>query len=153
MELLAKVREIWEHVFWADARLLKTIRASGAPPEALREYIHIIGAEELWLSRLERRAPRSPVWHEGSMAEAQALRETVEVGYRAYLAGLGGADMVEPVAYTNSAGAWFASAVGDILVHVALHGQYHHGKLNLLLRQAGHVPAAVDDIAFVRGAR
>ncbi|MFQ5740386.1 MAG: DinB family protein [Acidobacteriota bacterium] len=30
--------------------------------------------------------------------------------------------------------------------------QYHRGKVNLLLRQAGHAPAATDFIAFVRGA-
>jgi uncharacterized damage-inducible protein DinB len=153
MDLLQTIRKIWEHIFWADARLLEAIRASGAPPEALREYVHIIGAEEVWLSRLERRAPRSAVWPEGSMAEAPALQEQVEAGYRAYLTGLGAADLSEPVTYINSAGTRFASEVGDILVHVALHGQYHRGKVNLLLRQASHAPAPADYIAFVRGAR
>jgi uncharacterized damage-inducible protein DinB len=32
-----------------------------------------------------------------------------------------------------------------------LHGQYHRGKINLLLRQAGLAPAPVDFISFVRG--
>ena len=34
---------------------------------------------------------------------------------------------------------------------MALHGQYHRGKVNLLLRQGGHAPAPVDYVAFVRG--
>jgi hypothetical protein len=34
---------------------------------------------------------------------------------------------------------------------VVLHGQYHRGKVNLLLRQEGEQPAPTDYIAFVRG--
>ena len=86
------------------------------------------------------------------MAEAQGLREQAETTYRAFLAGLRNADLSALVTYTNSAGVRFTSTVGDILVHVALHGQYHRGKVNLLLRQAGHAPAAADYIAFARGA-
>ena len=37
------------------------------------------------------------------------------------------------------------------LLHVPLHGQYHRGKINLLLRQAGRQPAPTDYITFVRG--
>lgn len=32
-----------------------------------------------------------------------------------------------------------------------MHGQYHRGKVNLLLRQADRTPAPTDYIAFVRG--
>jgi uncharacterized damage-inducible protein DinB len=55
------------------------------------------------------------------------------------------------IGYTNSAGRSFVTPVGDILLHVALHGQYHRGKVNLLLRQAELEPAPVDFIGFVRG--
>jgi uncharacterized damage-inducible protein DinB len=41
--------------------------------------------------------------------------------------------------------------VGDILLQVALHGQYHRGKVNLLLRDAALPPAPVDFISFARG--
>lgn len=151
MELLLKVRDIWEHVFWADARLFEAIRDSEGAADPLHEYLHILGAEEVWLSRLERRSPRAAVWPEASRDGAKALREQVERGYRAYLSGLRPADLSAPTTYTNSAGTQFTSSVGDILLHVALHGQYHRGKVNLLLRQAGHAPAATDYIAFVRG--
>jgi hypothetical protein len=32
-----------------------------------------------------------------------------------------------------------------------LHGQYHRGKINLLLRQSGAEPAPADYISYVRG--
>ena len=37
------------------------------------------------------------------------------------------------------------------MMHVALHGQYHRGKVNLLLRQEGLPPVPPDFIAWVRG--
>jgi uncharacterized damage-inducible protein DinB len=33
-----------------------------------------------------------------------------------------------------------------------LHGQYHRGKINVLLRQSGAEPVLVDYIGYVRGA-
>jgi len=40
--------------------------------------------------------------------------------------------------------------VRDILLHVAMHGQYHRGQINQLLRGAGLEPISVDYIVFVR---
>ena len=38
-----------------------------------------------------------------------------------------------------------------MLLQVALHGQYHRGKINLMLRQAGLPPTPTDYISFARG--
>lgn len=150
MELLEKVRHLWDHTYWADARLLQAIRAgANTDPDILREYAHLIATEEIWLARIEQRTPRTVVWPALSLAEVQSLREQTEAAYKAYLKQA--VDLSAPVTYTNSAGQQFTNTVGDILLHAALHGQYHRGKVNLLLRQAGHEPAATDYIAFVRG--
>ena len=55
------------------------------------------------------------------------------------------------VHYRNSAGAEFDSKISDILLHVALHGSYHRGKIAAALRGAGADPAPTDYIGFVRG--
>lgn len=150
--MLDRLRHLWDHVFWADAKLLNAIRAStGAVPEALREYAHIIGTEETWLARIQQRSPRSAIWPDGSIVDMQTLRDETEAAYKAYLAGLREVDLSAAVTYTNSAGQAFTNTVSDILMHVVLHGQYHRGKVNLLLRQAGQTPAATDYIAYVRG--
>ena len=72
-------------------------------------------------------------------------------GYRGFLQELDGPALERVVAYTNTAGLSFENSIQDILLHVALHGQYHRGKVNLILRQAGHSPAPTDYIAYVRG--
>jgi uncharacterized damage-inducible protein DinB len=55
------------------------------------------------------------------------------------------------VPYHNSANIAFETSVRDILQHLFMHAQYHRGKVNLLLRQAGITPASVDYIGFIRG--
>lgn len=154
MDPLQHIRGLWEHAFWADAAILDALRSGLEPPgEALREFAHILGAEETWLARLTRRAPRAAVWPAGlSLDELARLRERTEAEYRACLASLEPADLDSAVPYTNSAGRDFTSSVADILLQALLHGQYHRGKVSLLLRQAGRPPVALDYIAFVRGA-
>jgi uncharacterized damage-inducible protein DinB len=153
MTYLGIIRSLWDHAVWADHELYRAVAGGGdAVAEAVREYSHIIGAAETWLARLEQRAPRCAVWPTVSLDEVSALRERTEAAYRAYLARLADEDLSARVTYTNSAGLTFTDTVANILLHVALHGQYHRGKVNLLLRQAGCAPAPTDYIAFVRGA-
>jgi uncharacterized damage-inducible protein DinB len=150
--MLEAIERLFRHTAWADRLLLARLRGLPEPPaEAIREYAHVLGADEVWLSRLEGRAAVVPVWPALGLEELAALVETVHQGYERYLAGLGEAGLALMVPYTNSQGQRFETGVLDILLHVALHAHYHRGKLNLLLRQAGSGPAPADYIGFVRG--
>ncbi len=147
------LRRLQAHGDWADRTLLDRLRAAGdAAPEALREYAHLLAAAEVWLARLERRRPRSQLWPGAPIDDVARLRDETAAGFGRFLDRLREDDLDTRATYTNSAGREFATPVGEILLHVALHGQYHRGKVNLLLRQAGQPPAPADYIAFVRGA-
>ena len=147
---LDQIRRLFAHNGWADAELAAAVRDHHGT-EQWREYSHVLGAGEVWLSRLEGRPSRSVVWPTLSVADADALRQSLIAGYDAYLSALSIERLEEIVSYTTSAGQPFATAVGDILLHVALHAQYHRGKVNLLLRQSENAPAPTDFIAFARG--
>ena len=153
MTTLDRIRNLWKHAAQADAALFDVLRdddATGA--DARRELAHVVGAEEVWLARLEGREARSAVWPEASPAAIEQNIQATHLAFDPYLARLQDADLDVAVTYTNSAGRTFTDAVGDILLHVAMHGQYHRGRINLLLRQAGRTPVPADYIAFVRGA-
>lgn len=151
--MLDKIRQLWEHAAWADRKILDAVRRGEEPAEdVLRELAHVIGTEEVWLSRLEERSPRTAVWPEVTRSELAGLLERTHRDFEAYLDEVSASDLTKPVTYTNSAGIEFSTPVEDILLHVALHGQYHRGKVNLLLRRAGRTPAPADYIAYVRGA-
>ena len=151
MSALDHVHQLWRHSAWADAEVLRALRAaSSVPPDALREYAHLLGAQETWLSRIEQRASRTAIWPELTLDDAATLAATMSDAYDQLFARLTDPQLEQSIAYTNSAGQPFVTPVVDMLMQGALHGQYHRGKVNLLLRQAGHEPAPVDYITFVR---
>jgi uncharacterized damage-inducible protein DinB len=145
------LRRLWAHLTWADESLWAAL-ATERPGDAdiWREYSHIIGAEEVWLARLESRPARIPVWPQVGRDELSRVRQQVVAGYARYLGALSEATLSTELHYTNTAGVPFATKVSDILVHVALHGQYHRGKINLFLRQGGGVPVPSDYITWAR---
>lgn len=151
MDALDYLKKLLKHCMWADRALFAAMQGAGELAEAWREYGHVLAAEELWLARLEVRHSSVTVWPVLSAPEAGALREHLEIGYAAYLERLTPQRLTESLRYTNTAGQTFDTAIGDILHHVMLHGQYHRGKINLLLRQGDRKPAPVDYIGFVRG--
>ena len=141
-----------EHLAWADERAVGALRAAATPPaDALELMAHVLGAEHVWLARLEGRPARVAVWPTLSVEECAALAAENRREYRRALAALDAPALDEAVRYRNSAGAEFLSRREDILLHVALHGMYHRGQVALLLRRAGFEPAPTDYIAFVRG--
>lgn len=148
--LLSEVRRMLEHGAWADDLLFGALRTRPEPPaEIVRELNHIIGADEIWLSRIEGRVPRVEVWPALPLAELEALAARVHAGFARITDPE--PDLDRGVAYTNSAGQSFVTPLKDILIHVALHAQYHRGKLNLLLRQGDQEPVPADYIGYVRG--
>ena len=150
--MLIELRRLLDHARWAETILFTAFHGrEDIPEEALRELGHVIGASELWLSRLEHRESRSATWPNLPLADLQQLFGEVDRGYAAYLGRIEEADLARPVAYVNSAGQAFETSIRDVLLHVMLHAQYHRGKINLVLRQNGLQPAPTDYIAFVRG--
>ncbi len=146
---------VFAHLSWADARALAGLRqAPGDEPRARELLAHVIGAEGVWLARVEGREPELPVWPALTLDEIEAAAHRVHAGYRALLTRVerDPAELTRMVHYRNSAGLEFDSSVGDILRHVALHGAYHRGQIALLARLSGFAPQPTDYIAWSRGA-
>ena len=152
MDALGMVRRLWDHSVWADELLLGALAAVDPPmPLAWREYAHVLGAESVWLDRLLRRRQRYPVWPELSPTEATSLAGSLRTEYAAYVARLTPDTLDVRVPYVNSAGQAFETPASDMLLQVFLHGKYHRGKVNLMLRQGGLPPVPMDYITWARG--
>ena len=143
---------LFEHMGWADARAVTALReANGASDLARAELAHVLGVEHVWLARLEGRPATIAVWPELSVDECEALARDTLAGYCAFVERLDDAALERTVHYRNSAGAEFDTRISDILLHVALHGSYHRGKVAAALRGAGAQPVPTDYIGFARG--
>lgn len=150
--MLTELRRLREHMAWADDAMIEALSSAPTwPAEAAREFAHVLGSQENWLARIEGRSPRVPIWPDSDVDSIRRIALEVQVGYARHLDTLIEADLLRAVTYTNTAGISFETPVRDILYQVFLHAQYHRGKVNLLLRQAGEKPVPVDYIAYVRG--
>ena len=151
MDALELIRRSLAHCAWANRLVLEALRTNPNLSAAIREYAHVAAAEAVWLARLEGRPQPVPVWPALTLDQADALEREVAAGYERFLGALTPDGLEGGVEYTNSAGQSFETRVVDILLHVALHGQYHRGKINLMLREGGHEPVPTDYISFARG--
>lgn len=152
--LLTHLRSLRDHGEWADAHLLSAVAGASVPvPAAIRELAHIRGAQETWLARIEQRGATLPVWPDLTIAELARAGSEVDAAMRARFEGLRDAALNDVVAYANSTGTHFTTPLGEILLHLLLHGQYHRGKVNAALRAAGAQPVGIDYIAWQRAHR
>jgi uncharacterized damage-inducible protein DinB len=143
---------MFAHLRWADERMIQTLRTLAAPPpKAIELYAHVAGAEAVWLARLDGKDAPVTVWPELDLEQCAVLLEQTGAALAAKAASVDEDELSRVVDYRNSAGIELHSTAREILVQVAMHGQYHRGQVNLLLRQSGHDPAAIDYITFVRG--
>jgi uncharacterized damage-inducible protein DinB len=140
------------HMAWADRQVLARLRAAPGDEAALKWYAHVLGAERVWLLRLQGQDwTTQRVWPALGMDECAGLAEQNAVQYAQYVARLSGADLSREVRYTNSAGDSFASTVADILAQVVLHGAHHRGQIAASLRAQGAEAPVLDYIRFARG--
>jgi uncharacterized damage-inducible protein DinB len=144
--------KIFQHLKWADARVLESLRAAQSVlKKDLDLYAHVLGSEHVWLSRINGTAPKLAVWPSLTLDECEKLGGENAGAYQKLASELTPETRSRPITYRNSAGDEFTSTLEDILTHVSLHGAYHRGQIAASLRAAGDTPVPTDYIAFVRG--
>jgi uncharacterized damage-inducible protein DinB len=139
-----------QYDLWANRETLKSLEQAIPPPRSLKWMGHIIGAEFLWLARLEGQASPMPVWPDLSLKDCGKRLGEVSHKLLDGLARAGPERLTEEVSYTNSKGEAWSSTVEEILTHVAIHSAYHRGQIAADLRFAGQTPAYTDYIHAVR---
>jgi uncharacterized damage-inducible protein DinB len=147
------IARLFSHLGWADQAVAAALRQTPMPgPDWLELYSHVLGAEHVWLARIEGRDPEVAVWPTLLIDECTSLAATNLQGFQNLLERLDPGKLETMVHYRNSAGREFDNSIEDILIHVCLHGSYHRGQVARAMRQGGAVPAPTDYIGFIRGA-
>jgi uncharacterized damage-inducible protein DinB len=143
---------MYEHLNWANQRILETLQSmEGENQEVSRLFSHILFAEKVWITRLQGLdSSRLPIWSDVDIEVCADLVMQNNESLTTFLASLSNTDLDKLISYSNSKGKEFKNSVRDILTHIALHGQYHRGQINLRLRADGFEPVNLDFITFVR---
>ncbi|MFP5114958.1 DinB family protein [Bacillaceae bacterium C204] len=146
------IHNMFEHLQWSNQRILETLKnIEGENKRAINLFSHILLAEQVWFTRLKGLDSSTlPIWAEVSLEACVELANQNHQNFKEYLTGLSNLDLAQFVSYRNSKGIEFKNTVADILTHVALHGQYHRGQINQLLRVNDFEPINVEFITFRR---
>jgi uncharacterized damage-inducible protein DinB len=142
------LRRLLQYDAWANRETVDSLREP--PPErSLRWMAHIVGAEYLWLARLEGKSAPLAVWPELGV---DACREKVTALARIWPEFLEAHrnSLADRVSYTSTKGEPWTNTVEEILTHVTVHSAYHRGQIASDVRQAGLMPAHTDYIHAVR---
>lgn len=146
------IRGLFEYDGWSVARALASLKSAASQnPAAARPLSHLLVAEKVWLMRLRGEETSGvDLSPELSLAECEKLADENRRAFSALLASMAGDALDAEVTYRNSKGVEFRTRVGDILLHVVLHGAYHRGQVASALRAGGDAPVNTDYITFVR---
>jgi uncharacterized damage-inducible protein DinB len=146
------ITRMFEHIDWANLEMLDALKLTHAKSEkALSLFIHILSAENVWLNRLnEIDTMDLQIWPKASLEHCEQLISANRQGYHKFLKELNDSDYSRLISYTNSKGVAFTTSIADILTHVSLHGSYHRGQINAMLRSEGYEPRNTDYITFSR---
>ncbi|MEH7307839.1 DinB family protein [Neobacillus drentensis] len=146
------IRNMYEHLNWSNQRILETLQNMDVENKQVNNlFSHILFAEQVWFTRLKGSdTSELPIWAEVSLETCVALANQNNQHFKEFLSGLTNHALEQIVSYRNSKGIEFNNSVRDILTHVTIHGQYHRGQINLLLRANETEPVNVDFITFRR---
>jgi uncharacterized damage-inducible protein DinB len=151
MDVIEHLNRLFDYNDWANRETLASLKAAGSVPErSLKFMAHIIGAEWLWLGRVEQEKQVPVVWPELTLEGCEEQLGELERRWQEYLVGLTPDDLSQPIHYINSKGESWTNSVEDILLHVIMHSTYHRGQIASDMRASGHTPAYTDFIHSVR---
>lgn len=146
------LQRLYAHAAWADAGLLAVIAQHHASDARILQLMgHVVAAERIWISRiLARDLGAFAPWTALTLTEMQRLDEDNRREYHELVRSLAPERLDDVVAYRTSKGDAMRSRLGDILLHIALHGAYHRGQIAAAIRATGDAPPAADYIMFCR---
>ncbi len=147
--LHAQIYRMVRSMAWANEQALTMLR--DCPPaqvEGLPLLAHVLGAEHLWLCRLQSQEPTIAVWPTLTLTEAEGLNRQNTAGFAAYLERTAETDLGTMIACRSSQEGEYRLTAVDILTHVFSHGAYHRGQIARLLKPLGVQAGLTDFVDF-----
>jgi uncharacterized damage-inducible protein DinB len=147
--MLDVIRDLYAHQEWADAehwRATLDSEAARRDPELKERLVHLHAAQQVWLGRWQGVSlPFPKVEDHASIEDTFHFAQACHAALRAYLSLRKEPDLAEAVTYTNLAGRTFTQPLGDLMLHLTMHSQYHRGQNATRLRALG-TPAPSTDL-------
>lgn len=155
--MLDLLHDLYRHQAWADAQ--HWAAAHGHPPawqdaELKERLFHIHAVQQVWLARWQGVGlPYPSLEAYPVMGDLRHFAKACHAALDAFRATLGEADLARPVAYRNIHGEPFTQPLGDLMLHLPYHSQYHRGQsATRMVALGAHMPAT-DLVVWQRAGR
>lgn len=159
----SKIIELYGYDDWANKKLLTAVsqletgefvRDLSSSYKSVRDtMVHILGAEELWLSRWMGEQGRT-LLNADDFPTFLSLAERWDnycQQITGYIMLLTEEKLIQEISYKNLKGIPYSLELWKQMVHVANHSSYHRGQVATMLRQLKKQPPSLDLIAYYLG--
>ena len=151
MATLRDIRRLLAFDDWANAQVMAALAPIEADvPAAVAWMAHVMAAKRIWYGRVALAAPPFTAFPDLSLPAILGQLQEARDEWARCLDDLGDGDVDRVIAYTNLKGQLCESTLGDIVTHLAIHGQHHRGQCLNVIRAAGATPPTID---FIHAAR
>lgn len=152
MDQIRYFQKLFDYDTWGNRESLRSLDSAGDGLErALKLFGHIVGAERVWLARLDQRNPALPApWPELRLDACRVAVDELSARWKRFLSCIEPGHLDGDVVYRNTKGIEFRTQLADLLQHLITHSAYHRGQIAAAVRQAGGVPASTDYVFYVR---
>lgn len=133
---------------WANRKVfnaIKGIETESYEAELCKQFAHLLATQIVWMSRITGNSSKLAIWPDLSIHEIETLMNENPRKLKSLILRK---DAL--ITYKNSRGKEFQNSVGEILMHLTIHGQHHRAQIAKLLRKAGTTPPGTDFIFFLR---
>ncbi|MVN91130.1 DinB family protein [Mucilaginibacter aquatilis] len=121
-----------------NLQMLDLLFQSKEPERAVKLTAHILGAQQIWLSRCRTdSAAGLTVWPDLQAVQLKYIMQENHTQWIDYIKTLNTDDFEKPVAYITTKGAQYTDKLIDILTHVINHGTHHRAQVGQELKKAG----------------
>ena len=159
----SKIIELYSYDDWANQKLLAAVsqleneefvRDLASSYQSIRDtMVHILGAEELWLSRWMGEQGRT-LLNSDDFPTYPSLTERWD-NYRQqitrFIMLLTEEKLTQEISYKNLKGIPYSLELWKQMQHVANHSSYHRGQVATMLRQLKKQPPSLDLVSYYLG--
>jgi uncharacterized damage-inducible protein DinB len=154
-----QLRDLYRHMEWADATVWTAVlaRPDTASDKKILAVLHHLHMTQHAFLRVWRGEPRNAPYPE--FTEAPPMMEWGREWFPeafSYLGTVTGESLSGPITvpWASLAGRKIGrppadTTLGDTMLQVAMHSQYHRGQVNARLREVGGEPPIADYIAWI----
>ncbi len=147
--------DLFDYNDWANNRVLNIIAQaendSIPVPENVYELMsHILGAQEIWMYRLQNRLGGKELFALKPLSELIEINNRSTLEWKSLIQEHSNDFSDFALQYKNIEGQAFSNKLHEVIMHVVNHGTYHRGQISRALKAAGIQPVSTDFIVYSR---